>query len=182
VEQEYHEYMDGKGDDYMKIRDKYGKDKGYCWICSEHPKFVRGMYRYYLVKHNHTSSLVERIHSTMDKYGQYRCRECSPLDEMVRHYCKQGERKLVCVSSSTLKNWIKRSAANKNFYGTYLHVDWECHAGGTVLSMKYATRAIYGFSENPLDVVVGGVGINDLSKGKSVRDIMSDLFKFKQLA
>ena len=47
--------------------------------------------------------------------------------------------------------------------------------------MKHATRAVYGLLENPLDVVVGGVGINDLSKGKSVRDIMSDLLKFKQM-
>ena len=88
------------------------------------PKYIRGMYRYYLDKHNHTSELVQRIHSTMDKYGQYRCRECSPLDNTVHHYPKQGERKLVCVSSSTLNNWIKRSSANRNFDGTYLHVDY----------------------------------------------------------
>ena len=181
VEREYDEFMRGKGDAYHKMRDKFGDHQGYCWICSEHPKYVRGMNRYFLVKHNHTSTLVDRIHAPMDKYGQYRCRECAPLDRLEKHYAKQGERKLVCVSSSTLNNWIKRSAANKNFDGTYLHVDWECHAGGTVLSMKHATRAVYGLSENPVDVVVAGVGINDLSRGKSVKAIMSDLLKFKQM-
>ena len=96
------------------MRDKFGDHQGYCWICSEHPKFVRGMNRYFLVKHNHTSTFVDRIHAPMYKYGQYRCRECAPLDKLEKHYAKQGERKLVCVSSSTLNNWIKRSAANKN--------------------------------------------------------------------
>ena len=33
--------------------------------------------------------------------------------------------------------------------------------------MKHATRAVYGFSENPID--------------KSVRDIMSDLLRFKEM-
>ena len=45
VEREYREYMEGKGDAYMKMRNKFGDHQGYCWICSVHPKFVRGMDR-----------------------------------------------------------------------------------------------------------------------------------------
>ena len=99
----------------------------------------------------------------------------------VVNYAKQGERKLVCASSSILNDLIARSGALKGVGGTYLHVDWVYHAGGTATSIMHAVNAVYGKSEAPVDLVVEGVGINDLSQGNSVENIMSRLHQFKNM-
>ena len=89
IENERKGFMDNKGKGFLMLQAEYGYTPGYCWICSEHQKFVRGSMRYFIDKHNIKSSLVQWIHANLDAHGQYNCNESAPRNLNGVYYATQ---------------------------------------------------------------------------------------------
>lgn len=176
---------------HATIRRRYSHLSKYCAICSESPPagwdvwkdgeplFSSQSHGWQPTRHNHTSTRYRRIDAETDDWGRIQCLECGPEREW--HHIKQGERHLICVTSSCLNNWMTAQIhARQDFKGTDIHIDWEGISGANVRDLLHAIRAVYGRSAIPVDVLVAA-GSNDIIQGRSIKDIIRDLNKFKAM-
>ena len=172
LRQEERAYTDRKDPDYKLFRKINGHREKYCEVCSESISYVREKLTY--VKHTHNSSLIDRIRSNTDFWGQVKCNTC--WDQW--HSAVSGMRYPILATSSTLNEWQGRRTSN-SFQGTTHHIETLGIPGAHVQDLHHAFMAEYGESKLPTDVLMI-CGFNNLLDGQPAELIIDEIEHFKQ--
>jgi hypothetical protein len=144
-----------------------------CKICSTNEKQVL---------HNHYSSKGNRLNSTL-KDGLYYCETCK--DKF--HGSKTAPRRAVLVSASSLHKWWGKYGRRASTYdGDVIHIDYLTIPGARVPELAAAWKAenpniaLPGVVLDPQDVCAF-IGINDIGRGCSAKEIMSEMKLFSEM-
>ena len=146
--------------------------KSYCIICSEQSTEIRR--RPWPVYHTHRSSKQQRLHMSLDSYGQYNCHTC----KISPHGFKTGDRLAIYVSSSTMDSW-QGEYKGKWYEGDPFHLNFITIPGATIDQLHHGFASEYQTHCGPMDVLFCG-GLNNLLRGHSVEIVCDQLLKFRQ--